>query len=164
MLNWYFSSNLLFHTYFILCVPCGGVACSLISLFCLNCCFICTIISLCMFESAVRLWLIHRFPCMVNIHCTVNICYFKKENDCEKWILIHVGDMTALFFLLLLQMLVYRYIYIQLLQRLYIYAWIYMMNADEINQYCIWNLKTCTLYTLYIKSFDIQCLLRNLGS
>lgn len=115
---------------------------------------------------AESMWLIHRFPCMVNIHCTVNICYFKKENDCEKWILIHVGDMTALFFLLLLQMLVYRYIYIYTVTAtsLHIYAWIYMMNADEINQYCIWNLKTCTLYTLYIKSFDIQCLLHNLGS
>lgn len=115
-----------------------------------------------------HVWLIHRFPCMVNIHCTVNICYFKKENDCEKWILIYVGDMTALFFLLLLQMLVYRYIYIYIYTvtatSLHIYAWIYMMNADEINQYCIWNLKTCTLYTLYIKSFDIQCLLHNLGS
>lgn len=114
--------------------------------------------SMCDWYTGFHAWLIYTVQ-------YVNICYFKKENDCEKWILIHVGDMTALFFLLLLQMLVYRYIYIQLLQRLYIYAWIYMMNADEINQYCIWNLKTCTLiYTLYIKSFDIQCLLRNLGS
>lgn len=151
MLNWYFSSNLLFHTYFILCVPCGGVACSLISLFCLNCCFICTIISLCMFESAVRLWLIHRFPCMVNIHCTVNnICYFKKENDCEKWILIHVGDMTALFFLLLLQMLVYRYIDIYIYSYCNVFTYICMNIYDE----CWWNksvlyMKSKNMYFIY---------------
>lgn len=139
--------------------------------FCLNCWFICTTEALCMIEStssqgeiteicAVSMWdwytgfLAWLFP--YDICCTVNIVIIKRKgNDCEKWLLIHVRDMTALFFLLLSRMLVYKYIYSYCNMSIYIYAWIYMMNADEINKYCIWNLYTgtCTLYGLYIKVF-----------
>lgn len=74
----------------------------------------------------------------LDIRCTVNIVILKRKgNDCEKGILIHVRDMTALFFLLLSRMLVYKYINSYCNMSIYIYAWIYMMNADEINKYCI---------------------------
>lgn len=75
----------------------------------------------------------------LDIRCTVNIVILKRKkgNDCEKGILIHVRDMTALFFLLLSRMLMYKYINSYCNMSIYIYAWIYMMNADEINKYCI---------------------------
>lgn len=73
-----------------------------------------------------------------DICCTVNIVILKRKgNDCEKGILIHVRDMTALFFLLLSRMFVYKYIYSYCNMSIYIYAWIYMMNADEINTYSL---------------------------
>lgn len=88
--------------------------------------------SMCDWYTGFHAWLIYTVQ-------YVNICYFKKENDCEKWILIHVGDMTALFFLLLLQMLVYRYIYTVTATSLHICMNIY----DE----CWWNKSV-----LYMKS------------
>lgn len=174
MLNWYFFSNLLFHIHNSSCVFLMEEWCVLFSvlfelLFYMYD-YTCMTESLCMIEStssqgeiteicAVSMWdwytgfLAWIFPWYMLYS---KYCYFKKKrNDCEKGILIHVRDMTALFFLLLSRMLVYKYINSYCNMSIYIYAWIYMMNADEINKYCIWNLYTgtCTLYGLYIKVF-----------
>lgn len=176
MLNWYFFSNLLFHIHISSCVFLMEEWCVLFSvlfelLFYMYD-YTCMTESLCMFESAssqeeiteiCAVSMCDWYTVQVSMHgysldirCTVNIVILKRKgNDCGKWLLIHVRDMTALFFLLLSRMLVYKYIYSYCNMSIYIYAWIYMMNADEINKYCIWNLYTgtCTLYGLYIKVF-----------
>lgn len=97
--------------------------------------------SMCDWYTGFHAWLIYTVQ-------YVNICYFKKENDCEKWILIHVGDMTALFFLLLLQMLVYRYIYI------YSYCNVFTYICMNIYDECWWNksvlyMKSKNMYFIY---------------
>lgn len=184
MLNWYFFSNLLFHIHISSCVFLMEEWCVLFSvlfelLFYMYD-YTCMTESLCMLESAssqgeitetcaVSMWdwytgfLAWLFPWYMLYS---KYCYFKKKrkwlwkgniNTCQR-------DMTALFFLLLSRMLVYKYIYSYCNMSIYIYAWIYMMNADEINKYSLWNLYN-VLYIDYISKFSctmyikIQCIL-----